>query len=102
MTINLKDDIVYILLSKISQENSQEKYAVSFQDKDFIGRKLTISGLLGHLDYLNQKNYIEAEFSGNAYAKQEDVPDLINVEEIDFRVANTLGAKDSPLPHLIK
>jgi uncharacterized protein (DUF2267 family) len=53
------------------------------------------------LDYLNQKQYIDAEFSGNAYANQEDVPDAVNPKEFDARVANTYGAPDGPLPHLI-
>ena len=102
MTIALRDDVMYILLKKIHDENGQSKESVDFQATDFTGRKLTIADFLGHLDYLNQKQYIDADFSGNAYAKQEDVPNLINEEEIDFRVANTLGAPDGPLPHLIK
>ncbi len=102
MTIALRDDVMYILLKKIHDEDGQGKQSVDFQATDFTGRKLTIADFLGHLDYLNQKQYIDADFSGNAYAKQEDVPNLINEEEIDFRVANTLGAPDGPLPHLIK
>ena len=43
------------------------------------------SDLLGHLDYLNQKQYIDAEFSGNAYANQEDVPSVINPDEVNVR-----------------
>ncbi|MEO0373356.1 MAG: DUF2267 domain-containing protein, partial [Cyanobacteria bacterium P01_A01_bin.17] len=41
---------------------------------------------------------------GNAYGTQEDVPNAINIEtdKLDFRVANTFGAPDGPLPHLIK
>ncbi|MEM7757511.1 MAG: DUF2267 domain-containing protein [Cyanobacteria bacterium P01_A01_bin.40] len=102
MTIALRDDVMYILLNKISEENSQGKEAIDFQSTDFTGRNLTIADFLGHLDYLNQKQYIDADFSGNAYANQEDVPDLIDEEEVDFRVANTFGAPDGPLPHLIK
>ena len=102
MPIALKDDVMYILLNKINQENSNGKHSVDFNSTDFTGRNLTISDFLGHLDYLNQKQYIDADFSGNAYANQEDVPDLIDEEEVDFRVANTFGAPDGPLPHLIK
>lgn len=101
MTIALRDDVMYILLEKIDEQSEVESQAVNFQAKDFLGRELKIADFLGHLDYLNQKNYIEAEFSGNAYARQEDVPNLIDVPEIDLRVANTLGAADAPLPHLI-
>ena len=102
MPITLRDDVMYILLKKINEKDGNGKHAVDFQATDFTGRNLTISDFLGHLDYLNQKQYINADFSGNAYANQEDVPDLIDSEEIDLRVANTLGAPDGPLPHLIK
>ena len=102
MTIALKDDVMYILLKKIHEKDGNGKHSVDFQATDFTGRNLTIAEFLGHLDYLNQKQYIDADFSGNAYANQEDVPDLINEEEVDFRVANTFGAPDGPLPHLIK
>lgn len=102
MTIALRDDVMYILLKKIHDTNGQGEQSIDFQATDFTGRKLTIADFLGHLDYLNQKQYIDADFSGNAYARQEDVPNLIDEEEIDFRVANTFGAPDGPLPHLIK
>jgi uncharacterized protein (DUF2267 family) len=102
MTISLKDDVMYILLKKIHEQDGNGKHAVDFHATDFTGRNLTIADFLGHLDYLNQKQYINADFSGNAYGNQEDVPDLIDSEEVDFRVANTFGAPDGPLPHLIK
>ena len=103
MPIALKDDVMYILLDKIHQGDGsgKGKHSVDFKSTDFTGRNLTISDFIGHLDYLNQKQYIDADFSGNAYANQEDVPDLIDEEEVDFRVANTFGAPDGPLPHLI-
>ena len=102
MPIALKDDVMYILLKKIHEHDEQGIHSVDFQATDFTGRNLTIADFLGHLDYLNQKKYIDADFSGNAYANQEDVPDVIDEEEVDFRVANTFGAPDGPLPHLIK
>ena len=102
MPIALKDDIMYILLGKIHEGDGNGKHSVDFKATDFTGRKLTISDFLGHLDYLKQKQYIDADFTGNAYANQEDVPDAIDEEEVDFRVANTFGAPDGPLPHLIK
>ena len=102
MPIALKDDVMYILLNKISKGDGSGKHSVDFGATDFTGRNLTISDFIGHLDYLNQKQYIDADFSGNAYANQEDVPDLVDEEEVDFRVANTFGAPDGPLPHLIK
>jgi uncharacterized protein (DUF2267 family) len=91
------------LLQKIHESDRPEggKHEVTFSDEDFAGREPTKAELLGTLDYLNQKQYINAEFSGNAYGNQEDVPDVVNPKEVDFRVANTYGAADGPLPHLI-
>ena len=102
MPIALKDDVMYILLKKIHKGDGNGKHSVDFNATDFTGRNLTISDFVGHLDYLNQKQYIDADFTGNAYANQEDVPDLVDEEEVDFRIANTFGAPDGPLPHLIK
>lgn len=105
MPIALREDIMYILLEKIKQSahENNESREISFTNTDFVGREINESDLLGHIDYLNQKNYIEAEFEGNAYAEQDDVPDAFNPQEVEgLRVANTLGAKDGPLPHLIR
>lgn len=101
MPIGLRDDIMYILLQKIKAGENNDN-AVDFRSTDFTGRNLTISDFLGHLDYLNQKEYIDADFEGNAYANQEDVPDAVDPETVDFRIANTFGAPDGPLPHLIR
>lgn len=101
MPIPIREDVVYIILKKIQETDGQGKHPVDFTAADFAGRQLSESDLLGHLDYLNQKQYIDADFSGNAYANQEDVPSVVNSDEVDFRVANTYGAPDGPLPHLI-
>jgi len=103
MPINLREDVAYILLKKINMgdKTADGKHAVQLSETDFTGRSLTVSDLLGHLDYLNQKGYINAEFSGNAYATQDDVPDVVDPDQVDLRVANTFGAEDGPLPHLI-
>lgn len=100
MPISLREDVAYILLKKIS-ETGAGMHEVQFDKADLAGRNLSETDLLGHLDYLNQKQYIKAEFTGNAYGNQEDVPDAVNPKEVDFRVANTYGAPDGPLPHLI-
>ncbi len=101
MPINLREDVAFIILKKIKDSGS-EMSEINFTETDFTGRGLTKSDFMGHLDYLNQKQYIQAKFSGNAYANQEDVPDVINSDEVGARVANTFGAEDGPLPHLIK
>ncbi len=100
MPIPLREDVAYIILKKIN-ESGQKMHEVGFDAEDFIGRNLTQAELLGHLDYLNQKQFIKAEFTGNAYANQEDVPDAVDAKEFDLRIANSFGAPDGPLPHLI-
>lgn len=101
MPINLREDVAYIILKKIN-ESGQEMHKVNFTDTDFGSPKVTQVDLLSHLDYLNQKQYIKAEFSGNAYANQEDVPSAADPKEFDLRIANSFGAADGPLPHLIE
>jgi uncharacterized protein (DUF2267 family) len=100
MPIPLREDVAYIILKKIN-ETGQNMHDVTFDAGDFVGRSLTQTELLGHLDYLNQKQFIKAEFTGNAYANQEDVPDAVDAKEFDLRIANSFGAPDGPLPHLI-
>ncbi|HEY9798568.1 MAG TPA: DUF2267 domain-containing protein, partial [Leptolyngbyaceae cyanobacterium] len=61
MPIALREDVMYILLKKIGEgDHGEGKHEVSFTEADFAGRQLSISDLLGHLDYLNQKQYIDA------------------------------------------
>lgn len=100
MPITIREDVAYILLKKIN-DTGPGMHEVDFTEADFAGREITTADFLGHLDYLNQQHFINAEFTGNAYANQEDVPDLINPQEFDLRIANTYGASDGPLPHLI-
>ncbi|MGB3514911.1 MAG: DUF2267 domain-containing protein [Elainellaceae cyanobacterium] len=102
MPIAIRDDVVFILLRKISASSPKDpQKEINFSATDFTGLGLSKSDLLGHLDYLNQQHYIDAEFTGNAYANQEDVPSVVDSDQVGFRVANTLGAEDGPLPHLI-
>lgn len=103
MTIEIRDDVVYIILNKVKEcDRAPGPDKVRFTAADFAGMELTPADLLGHLDYLHQEHYIHAEFTGNAYATQEDVPDFVNPQEFEMRIANTLGAPDGPLPHLIE
>jgi Uncharacterized conserved protein (DUF2267) len=102
MPIDIREDIAYVLLKKIDEtDGNRGLHEVNFNEVDFAGREVTPVDLLGHLDYLNQKHYINAEFTGNAYGNQEDVPDLVNPKEVDLRIANTYGSPDGSLPHLI-
>lgn len=102
MPIDIRDDAVYVILKKIHDcDRNPGPDPIQFSATDFVGMGMEPSDLLGHLDYLNQKRYINAEFSGNAYGNQEDVPSAVNPKEVDLRIANTFGAEDGPLPHLI-
>ena len=102
MPIGLREDVMYIILKKIKEtDHGEGKHQVAFTETDFTGIPLAKADLMGHLDYLNQKHYIKADFSGNAYANQEDVPDAVNPKEVDLRIANSFGSEDGPLPHLI-
>ncbi len=101
MAIGIREDVVFTILEKINAAG-QGMHEVRFQASDFFpGKQITLAEFLGHLDYLNQTQFIKAEFTGNAYANQEDVPDTVNPQEVDFRIANSFGAPDGPLPHLI-
>lgn len=103
MPIDIRDDLVYVLLRKINDSDRVPgPDPVNFSEADFAGMEVSPADLLGHLDYLNQRQYIHAEFSGNAYGNQEDVPDAVDPKEFGFRIANTYGASDGPLPHLIE
>ncbi len=95
MPIDLREDVAYILLKKIN-ETGQGMHDVSFTETDFGGRKLTRAELLGHLDYLNQKQYIKANFTGNAYATERDVPSAFEPQEVDFRIANVVADGAEP------
>ncbi len=103
MPISIRDDVVYIMLKKIDEcDQVPGPDPVHFTETDFAGLELTPVDILGHLDFLNQRQYINAEFSGNAYGNQEDVPDAVDPKEFGFRIANTYGSSDGPLPHLIE
>jgi len=103
MPISIRDDVVYIMLKRIDEsDRGPGPDPVKFTEGDFAGIELTPAQFLGHLDFLNQRQYINAQFSGNAYANQDDVPDLVNAERSGLRIANTYGAPDGPLPHLIE
>ncbi|MGG6270446.1 DUF2267 domain-containing protein [Leptolyngbya sp. AN03gr2] len=103
MTITIRDDVVYIMLKKIDEsDKGPGPDPVKFSATDFASIPMSTAEFLGHLDYLNQRQYINAVFSGNAYANQDDVPNAVNEEEFGLRIANTYGAPDGPLPHLIE
>lgn len=81
MTIELKEDLAYILLKKMSDRpESSEPLPLSLTEADFVGRNTDKAEILAHLDYLQQKGYINADFSGDAYADSGPNPLPNNVE----------------------
>lgn len=75
MTIELKEDVMYILLNKMGDRPmSDEAKPIKLSATDFTGRNTDKTEILSHLDYLNQKGYIEAEFEGDAYADKGPNP----------------------------
>lgn len=83
MPIQLKEDVAYILLKKMDS-GSENGEAVSFTATDFVGRKTDRTEILAHIDYLNQKGYIKADFEGDAYADKgpNPVPDSVAINAV--------------------
>lgn len=74
---------MYILLSKMGDRPmSDEAKPIKFEGTDFTGRSVNRQDILSHLDYLNQKGLIEAEFEGDAYADEgpNPVPEHISLQ----------------------
>ena len=68
MTIAIRDDLTYILLKQIATGNgSRGESEIRNAAEEYVGRDVAEAELLGHLDYLNQREFIKAEFSGEPY-----------------------------------
>ncbi len=85
MTISLQEDIAYILLKKMSDRSDTDQ-SLSLSATDFVGRNTDKTEILAHLDYLNQKGYIKADFSGDAYANSgpNPLPDAVEIEAVEL------------------
>ena len=87
MTIELKEDIMYILLKKMSDRPKADgPTPLNLSATDFVGRNTSHTEILSHLDYLNQKGYINADFDGDAYADQgpNPLPDSVELEDVEL------------------
>lgn len=87
MTIELKEDVAYILLKKMGDRpETKEPQSVNLTPADFAGRNTTYTEVLAHLDYLNQKGYINADFEGDAYANKgpNPLPDNIDLGAVEL------------------
>lgn len=83
MTIQLKEEIAYVLLKKIDDHalGSREE-TLDLRYEDIAGLDTNPTDLLAHIDYLNQKGYVNAQFSGDAYANKgpNPLPHLISLQ----------------------
>lgn len=85
MTIPLREDLTYILLKKINEGNGNRgESEIKQAARDYIGRDVTETDLLGHLDYLNQQGFIKAEFTGEPYGGVELAPPVITFKEAEL------------------
>ncbi len=84
MTIAIRDDLTYILLKKIASGNSKGESEIRNAAEEYVGREVAEAELLGHLDYLNQREFIKAEFSGEPYGGTELVPPVVAFQEADL------------------
>lgn len=87
MAIELKEDIAYILLKKMGDRpDSSASSEIDFSATDFAGRNTNRTEILAHLDYLNQKGYISADFDGDAYANKgpNPLPDQIQISSVQL------------------
>ena len=110
MPIAILDDIVYTILKKIDETDGNGKHPVNFVRSDFSGKTPNQADLLGHLDYLNQNNYIEADFSGNADAKHRRCsqlsqprwaappPDRLGPRQIDRKRSKNVRGDEYEVP----
>ncbi|MEM9803727.1 MAG: DUF2267 domain-containing protein [Cyanobacteria bacterium P01_D01_bin.56] len=84
MTIQLKEDVAYILLQKISELSNSQSLRLSMTE--FVGRGTDKTEILAHVDYLNQKGYVDADFSGDAYANKgpNPLPNTIELQALQL------------------
>ena len=85
MTIAIRDDLTYILLKKIGEGiGSGGESEIRNAAEEYVGTDVAEAQLLGHLDYLNQREFIKAEFTGEAYGGTELLPPLVSFKDADL------------------
>src|SRR6476469_4004266 len=84
MTIAIRDDLTYILLKKIGTDNGRGESEIRNAAEEYVGHKVAEAELLGHLDYLNQREFIKAQFSGEPYGGAELLPPLVAFQEAEL------------------
>ena len=86
MTIQLKEDVAYILLQKISEQDASNDKSLNLRMTDFVGRGTDRTEIIAHVDYLNQKGYVSADFAGDAYASKgpNPLPDTVELQAVQL------------------
>jgi len=84
MTIPIRDDLTYILLKKIGSGNGRGESEIRNAAEEYVGHEVAEAELLGHLDYLNQREFIKADFSGQPYGGAELLPPLVAFQEAEL------------------
>ncbi len=80
MTITLRDDVAYIVLQKVRESSEhQSSSEIRIAAEDLTGRNVSPKDVLGHLDYLNQQGFVEADFSGDAYGGVDILPQTVTL-----------------------
>ncbi|MBE9077368.1 DUF2267 domain-containing protein [Romeria aff. gracilis LEGE 07310] len=106
MTIELKEDIAYILLKKLDEGKAQPDSAQTLTLDDFAGRETSPTEVMAHLDYLNQKGYVEAEFSGDAYAAKgpNPAPAMVTIQsaQLTDRGSQLLAKMNEKMPDTMR
>lgn len=69
MPISISKHVLYDLLKKIAETGQ------GLHEVDFSGNQLSEADLLAHLDYLNQNQYINAEFTDNGRFQKAEITD---------------------------
>lgn len=84
MTIPIRDDLTYILLKKIGSGNGKGESEIRNAAEEYVGHPVAEAELLGHLDYLNQREFIKADFSGQPYGGAELLPPVVAFQEAEL------------------
>jgi len=72
MPISIKRHVVYHLLKKIAESGSQID-KLDFSGQDIGEENLSEADLLAHLDYLNQNQYINADFTNDGRFQKAEI-----------------------------
>lgn len=80
MALGVREDVAYLLLKKINEgSQSQSQSEIKLSTDEFSNQEISKKELLTNLDYLNEKAYIQAQFSENQ--DNANTPSSITLEQ---------------------